>query len=84
MGRRTSLISCGHTFLACLLSTCFQKLDRNGQIFQGRRSIEGISGKIYIHFDDIRDACFTLAAIMRSSEHWTAGYFATHVMTQVS
>ncbi|KAF7545906.1 hypothetical protein G7Z17_g8797 [Cylindrodendrum hubeiense] len=56
------------------VDACLTDLVEKGANLHDSREVEGVNGHVYIHFTDIRDACWALSTIRLTKKAWSIGY----------
>ncbi|KAK7409045.1 hypothetical protein QQX98_008806 [Neonectria punicea] len=56
------------------VEACLEELLEKGAKVHDRRDLESADGHIYIHFTDIRDACWAFSAIRLAKKAWNIAY----------
>ncbi|KAH7000046.1 RNA recognition motif 2-domain-containing protein [Ilyonectria destructans] len=56
------------------VDACLTNLVENGANLHDGHELEGVNGHVYIHFADIRDACWALSTIRLAKKAWSIGY----------
>ncbi|KAJ3537914.1 hypothetical protein NM208_g6126 [Fusarium decemcellulare] len=49
-------------------------LVKKGAKLYGSRNVEGANGRVYVHFEDIRDAIWAFSALRHSTKGWVVNY----------
>ncbi|KAH7144667.1 hypothetical protein B0J13DRAFT_635969 [Dactylonectria estremocensis] len=56
------------------VEACLTDLTKKGGALHDSWELEGVNGHVYIHFTDIRDACWALSTLRLAKKAWSIGY----------